>query len=55
MGVGDARSPTMQSHMYLKIELRERLRAFVLMVLMEPADQWFDLAQESQMCCWSIR
>lgn len=45
--LGDARSPTMQSHMNLKIKFRESFRPFAPMVLAERASEWFDLTQES--------
>jgi carbamoyltransferase len=45
--LGDARSPTMQSHMNLKIKFRESFRPFAPMVLAEDAAEYFEIAQES--------
>jgi len=47
--IGDARSPTMQSVMNLKIKFRESFRPFAPSVLQERAREYFDLerAQES--------
>jgi carbamoyltransferase len=45
--LGDARSPSMQSHMNLKIKFRESFRPFAPMVLDEDALDYFDIAQES--------
>ncbi|MBL1216273.1 MAG: hypothetical protein D8M59_02125 [Planctomycetes bacterium] len=45
--LGDARSPKMQSHMNLSIKFRESFRPFAPMVLLEDADQYFDIVQES--------
>ncbi len=45
--LGDARSPTMQSHMNLKIKFREGFRPFAPMVLAEDADEYFEMKQES--------
>jgi carbamoyltransferase len=45
--LGDARSPSMQSHMNLKIKFREGFRPFAPMVLAEDAGQFFDLPQDS--------
>jgi carbamoyltransferase len=45
--LGDARSPTMQSHMNLKIKFREGFRPFAPMVLAEDAEQYFAMRQES--------
>lgn len=45
--LGDARSPSMQSHMNLKIKFRESFRPFAPMVLAEDARDWFDIAQDS--------
>src|SRR5262249_32297225 len=45
--LGDARSPTMQSHMNLKIKFREGFRPFAPMVLDEDAMQYFDVRQDS--------
>jgi carbamoyltransferase len=42
--IGDARSPTMQSVMNLKIKYRESFRPFAPIVLAEHAADWFDLA-----------
>jgi carbamoyltransferase len=45
--IGDARSPTMQSVMNLKIKFRESFRPFAPSVLRERVHDWFDLDQES--------
>jgi carbamoyltransferase len=45
--LGDAKSPTMQSHMNLKIKFREGFRPFAPMVLAEDAEQYFAMRQES--------
>lgn len=45
--LGDARSPTMQSHMNLKIKFRESFRPFAPMVLAEDAASYFELDRES--------
>lgn len=45
--LGDARSPSMQSHMNLKIKFRESFRPFAPMVLVEDAAEYFELQQES--------
>lgn len=45
--VGDARSPTMQSTMNLKIKYRESFRPFAPAVLAERASEYFDLGVES--------
>jgi len=47
--LGDARNPTMQSVMNLKIKLRESFRPFAPIVLVEHADKFFEmkLGQES--------
>ena len=45
--LGDARSPTMQSHMNLKIKFREGFRPFAPMVLAEERRKYFDMRQES--------
>jgi carbamoyltransferase len=47
--LGDARSPTMQAQMNLKIKFRESFRPFAPVVLQEYAHEWFDLkpGQES--------
>ena len=42
--LGDARSPTMQATMNLKIKFRESFRPFAPCVLKEEAADWFDLA-----------
>ena len=41
--LGDARSPTMQATMNLKIKLRESFRPFAPAVLQEQAHEWFGL------------
>lgn len=45
--LGDARSPTMQRHMNLKIKFRESFRPFAPMVLEEHAEEYFECRQES--------
>jgi carbamoyltransferase len=45
--LGDARSPSMQSHMNLKIKFREGFRPFAPLVLAEDADQYFEMPQDS--------
>lgn len=45
--LGDARSPTMQTHMNLKIKFRESFRPFAPMVLAEEATRYFNINQES--------
>jgi carbamoyltransferase len=45
--LGDARSPTMQTHMNLKVKFRESFRPFAPLVLAEEAPRYFDLEQES--------
>jgi carbamoyltransferase len=45
--LGDARLPSMQSHMNLKIKFRESFRPFAPMVIAEEARDWFDTTQES--------
>lgn len=45
--LGDARSPTMQSHMNLQIKFRESFRPFAPMVLAEDATDYFEIAQDS--------
>lgn len=45
--LGDARSPTMQRHMNLKIKFRESFRPFAPMVLAEDVAQYFEARQES--------
>ncbi len=46
--LGDARSPTMQSTMNLKIKFRESFRPFAPSVLAEHADEWFELTPEGK-------
>lgn len=41
--LGDARSPSMQAVMNLKIKYRESFRPFAPVVLAEKVDEWFDL------------
>src|SRR4029453_1959971 len=41
--IGDARSPTMQSVMNLKIKFRESFRPFAPCVLREHVHEWFDV------------
>ena len=45
--LGDARSPTTQSTMNLKIKFRESFRPFAPSVLEEQSSQYFDLSTES--------
>ena len=45
--IGDARSPTMQSLMNLKIKFRESFRPFAPAVLKDHAGEYFDIAKES--------
>lgn len=45
--IGDARSPTMQSAMNLKIKFRESFRPFAPSVLRERVAEWFDLYADS--------
>jgi carbamoyltransferase len=45
--IGDARSPTMQSMMNLKIKFRESFRPFAPSVLRSEAAHWFDLDVDS--------
>jgi carbamoyltransferase len=45
--LGDARSPTMQKMLNLKIKYRESFRPFAPSVLSEDAAEWFDLDVES--------
>jgi carbamoyltransferase len=45
--IGDARSPTMQAAMNLKIKYRESFRPFAPSVLEEDADEYFDLQNHS--------
>ena len=45
--LGDARSPTMQKMLNLKVKYRESFRPFAPSVLSEDAAQWFDLDVDS--------
>ena len=45
--LGDARSPTMQSILNLKIKYRESFRPFAPAVLAEDASEWFETEEES--------
>ncbi len=45
--IGDARSPTMQSVMNLKIKFRESFRPFAPSVLREHVSEWFELDEDS--------
>lgn len=45
--LGDARSPSMQKKMNLKIKYRESFRPFAPAVLAEKTSEWFDLEGES--------
>jgi len=45
--IGDARSPSMQKKMNIKIKFREGFRPFAPSVLEEKAGEWFELDRES--------
>ncbi|MGH7366642.1 MAG: carbamoyltransferase family protein [Candidatus Rokuibacteriota bacterium] len=45
--LGDARSPTMQSVLNLKVKYRESFRPFAPSVLREDVEDWFDLDSDS--------
>jgi carbamoyltransferase len=45
--LGDARSPTMQSVLNMKVKYRESFRPFAPAVLSEDVDEWFDLDGDS--------
>ena len=45
--LGDARSPTMQSALNLKVKFRESFRPFAPSVLREEVSDWFDLESDS--------
>jgi carbamoyltransferase len=45
--LGDARSPTMQKMLNLKVKYRESFRPFAPSVLREQVDDWFDLQADS--------
>jgi carbamoyltransferase len=45
--LGDARSPTMQKMLNLKVKFRESFRPFAPAVLREDAGEWFDLDEDS--------
>ncbi len=45
--IGDARSPDMQKKLNLKVKFRESFRPFAPSVLLEDANDWFDLNTES--------
>jgi|SRR5262245_42926634 len=45
--LGDARSPSMQSVLNLKVKFRESFRPFAPSVLREDVAQWFDLEADS--------
>jgi carbamoyltransferase len=45
--LGDARSPTMQKMLNLKVKYRESFRPFAPSVLREDVDRWFDIADDS--------
>jgi carbamoyltransferase len=45
--LGDARSPTMQKTLNLKVKYRESFRPFAPSVLAEDAPQWFEIDAES--------
>ena len=46
--IGDARSPTMQAKMNLKIKFRESFRPFAPVVLQEYAHDWFDMRERQE-------
>ena len=50
--LGDARSPSMQKTLNLKVKYRESFRPFAPSVLAEDAAEYFDLDTESPTCCW---
>ena len=45
--LGDARSPDMQKKLNLKVKFRESFRPFAPSVLLEKANEWFDINVES--------
>src|SRR3954470_12405736 len=45
--LGDARSPTMQKMLNLKVKYRESFRPFAPSILREDVEQWFDLDEDS--------
>ena len=45
--IGDARSPTMQKLLNLKVKYRESFRPFAPSVLSEEANNWFDIDEDS--------
>ncbi len=45
--IGDARSPEMQKKLNLKVKFRESFRPFAPAVLVEKANEWFDIDCES--------
>ncbi len=45
--IADARSPTMQSMLNLKVKFRESFRPFAPAILREDVDAWFDLSADS--------
>jgi carbamoyltransferase len=45
--LGDARSPTMQSRLNLKVKYRESFRPFAPSVLREHVGEWFELEEDS--------
>jgi carbamoyltransferase len=51
--LGDARSPTMQSILNLKVKYRESFRPFAPSVLREDVAEWFELDADSPTCCSS--
>ena len=51
--LGDARSPTMQKTLNLKVKYRESFRSFAPSVLAEDVADWFDLDTSRPICCWS--
>ena len=50
--LGDARSPTMQSVLNLKVKYRESFRPFAPSVLREDVADWFELDTTAPTCCW---
>ena len=50
--LGDARSPTMQATMNLKIKFRESFRPFAPSVLEERCSDYFLRDRKAPTCCW---
>jgi carbamoyltransferase len=51
--LGDARLPTMQKMLNLKVKYRESFRPFAPAVLREDVSEWFDLSGAVPTCCSS--